>query len=614
MRLYCGGPCLPITDHHHVLIASILDRHDRASHRLLQVLHEVQDLLGWLPPEALTAVAQGLGLPRVAVESTAGFYSFLYTRPVGAYRVLFSDNITDRMLGAPALMQRLCERLWLEPGKVSPDGLASVDTTSCTGLCDQGPALLINGRAMPCVTAERIDVMAGLMKQRVPVADWPEDWFAINNRIRRRDVLLNHVWQPGEVLQAAIERGPQGVLHEVAHSGLRGRGGAGFSTGLKWRACAEAPGSQRVIVCNADEGEPGTFKDRVLLTTAFDLVVDGMGVAALAVGASLGFIYLRAEYRYLLPQLQARLAERRAQGLLGEGCLGPGQSFDIDIHLGAGAYICGEESALIESLEGKPGKPRIRPPFPVTQGYLGLPTTVNNVETLATAALVALHGGDWLRAIGTESSSGTKLLSISGDVAHPGIYEFPFGTPLAEVMHAAGAADVQAVTTAGAAGPCLSASELHRRIAFEDVATGGSIMVFNQARDLFDLAHNVAHFFAHESCGFCTPCRVGTAVNARLLDKLAAHRGSLYDLDEMDRMHRLMQGASHCGLGNTATLALQDLVHTFRPAFERRLASTSYEPAFDLDAALSEARRMTGRDDAHAHLGSNRSAGLGQTP
>ncbi len=605
---------MQFNDHHPEQLASILRLHRNAPERLLQILHDVQDHLGWLPPAALTAVAQGLGLPRVAVESTAGFYSFLYTQPVGEYRVLFSDNITDRMLGAPALMQRLCERLWLEPGKVSPDGLASVATTSCTGLCDQGPALLVNGRAIPRLTNERIDAMAGLIQRRVPVADWPDDWFAIEDHIHRRDALLSHVWQAGEVLHAARERGAQGVLEEVERSGLRGRGGAGFPTGFKWRACAEAPGDRRVIVCNADEGEPGTFKDRVLLTTAFDLVVDGMCVAALAVGASLGFIYLRAEYRYLLPRLRSRLAERRVQGLLGPGCLGSGQDFDIDIHLGAGAYICGEESALIESLEGKPGKPRIRPPFPVTHGYLGLPTAVNNVETLATAALVALHGGDWLRAIGTSASSGTKVLSISGDVARPGIYEFPFGTPLIEVLDAAGATDVQAVTTAGAAGPCLSASELDRRIAFEDVATGGSLMVFNRSRDLFELAHNVAHFFAHESCGFCTPCRVGTAVNARLLDKLAAHRGSPYDLDEMDRMHRLMQGASHCGLGNTATLALQDLVHKFRPAFERRLASTAYEPAFDLDVALSEARRMTGRDDAHAHLGSNRSAGLGQTP
>lgn len=592
----------------------MLERHHRAPHRLLQILHEVQDLHGWLPPAALEAVAAGLGRTYAEVVSTASFYSLLYTRPVGHFRVLFSDNITDRMLGAPERMRQLCERLWLEPGQVAADGLVSVDTTSCTGLCDQGPALLVNGRAMPRVTPERIDAMAEVIQQRVPVADWPADWFQVHNPIHRRDLLLRHVWQPGEVLSAARTRGPAGLLHEVERSGLRGRGGAGFSTGVKWRACAEAPGTSRVVVCNADEGEPGTFKDRVLLTTAFDLVVDGMCVAAAAVGARQGFIYLRAEYRYLLAGLQNRLAERRALGLLGPDCLGAGQSFDIDIHLGAGAYICGEESALIESLEGKPGKPRIRPPFPVTHGYLGLPTVVNNVETLAMAALVALHGGDWLRTVGTEASSGTKVLSVSGDVAHPGIYEFPFGTPLSTVLEAAGAADVQAVTTAGAAGPCLSAAELHRRIAFEDVATGGSIMVFNRSRDLFELARNVARFFAHESCGFCTPCRVGTAVNARLLDKLAAHRGSPYDLEEMDRMHRLMQGASHCGLGNTATLVLQDLMHKFRPAFERRLASSAFEPAFDLDAALSEARRMTGRDDEHAHLGSNRSAGLGAAP
>ena len=605
---------MEITDHHRAQLTAIVARHGGARHRLLQILHDVQDEWGWVPPEAVSCIAQTLGCPRVEVESTAGFYSLLYTRPVGQYRILFSNNITDRMAGAPALMQRLCERLWLEPGKLSADGLASVDVTSCTGLCDQGPALLVNGRAMPRLTPARIDAMAALMQARVPVADWPDDWFEVRSPIFRRDLLLSHVWQPGQVLQAARARGPQGVLQVIERSGLRGRGGAGFSTGVKWRASAEAPGAARVIVCNADEGEPGTFKDRVLLTTAFDLVVDGLCVAALAVGAQQGFIYLRAEYRYLLPQLRAWLAERRAQGQLGADCLGPGHHFDIDIHLGAGAYICGEESALIESLEGKPGKPRIRPPFPVTHGYLGRPTVVNNVETLAMAALVALQGPEWFRARGTATSSGTKVLSVSGDVAHPGIYEFPFGTPLVDVLEAAGASDVQAVTTAGAAGPCLQADELHRCLAFDDVATGGSIMVFNRSRDLFDLAHNVAGFFAHESCGFCTPCRVGTAVNARLLDKLAAHRGSPVDLEEMDRMHRLMQGASHCGLGNTATLLLQDLVHKFRPAFERRLASTDYEPAFDLDAALSDARRMTGRDDAEAHLGSNRRAGLGHVP
>lgn len=583
-------------------LESILNRHARDGTRLVQILREVQDALGWLSPQTLSTIAQATGLPRARVESTAGFYSFFHTRPLGEYRVLFSDNIVDRMRGSQALMARLCEKLWLEPGRVSEDGLVSVDTTSCTGLCDQGPALLVNYQALSRLTPERVDTMAALIRGRVPVAEWPQDWFRVDDNIRRRDVLLDHGLAPGAALAAALERGPTGVLAEIERSALRGRGGAGFGSDIKWRSCRDAWGDAHYVVCNADEGEPGTFKDRVLLSAYFDLVVDGMCIAGLAIGASKGFIYLRGEYRYLLPRLEARLAERREQKLLGRNILGRGFTFDIEIHLGAGAYICGEESALIESLEGKPGKPRIRPPFPVTHGYLGQPTTVNNVETLALAALIAVNGGEWFRAIGTPASTGTKLLSVSGDVERPGIYEYPFGVTVAQVLADAGARDPQAVTSAGAAGQCLAEHEFERCIAFEDVPTGGSIMVFDRSRDLFEVQRNFAHFFAHESCGFCTPCRVGTAVVARLMDKLAAHRGSPYDLDEMMRMHRLMQGASHCGLGNTATIALSDMLTKFRPSFERRLQAPDYQPAFDLDAALSQARQMTGRDDPDAHF------------
>lgn len=584
------------------ILDSILDRHQRDGTRLVQILREVQDALGWLSPTTLTAIAQGIGWPRARVESTAGFYSFFHTQPQGAYRILFSDNITDRMLGNQALMQSLCQQLGVVRGRVSADGLVSVDATSCTGLCDQGPALLVNGRPITRMTSERVAQLAQLVRQRVPLDDWPTDWFDIQTHIHRADVLLGHRIAPAEGWAAALARGAEQMRSEIELSQLRGRGGAGFSTAIKWRACREAQGQAHYVVCNADEGEPGTFKDRVLLTTCFDLVIDGMCIAGWVVGASKGLIYLRGEYRYLLPQLEARLAERRTQGTLGHNILGHDVSFDIDIHLGAGAYICGEESALIESLEGKPGKPRIRPPFPVTQGYLGQPTTVNNVETLALAALIAVHGGAWFRQIGTAASTGTKVLSVSGDVARPGIYEYPFGVSITQILADAGAVRPQAITTAGAAGHCLNATEFERRIAFEDVSTGGSIMVFGPQRDMFDVAHHFAQFFAHESCGFCTPCRVGTAVNVKLLDKLAQHRGSPYDLNEIDNMHRLMQGASHCGLGNTATLAIHDILHKFRPSFEHRLQSIHYQPAFDLDEALSQARRMTGRDDAGAHF------------
>ena len=593
-------------------LEALFKRHAHDGTRLVQALHDLQQMRGWLPPEDLASLAQGLGLTLAQVQSTASFYSFFYTRPVGEYRILFSDNITDRMLGSEALMQRLCEALWVEPGHVSEDGLVSVDRTSCTGLCEQGPALLVNGWPMGRVDAARIDAIAQAVRTRLPLDQWPRAWFEIESPIHRRDWLLSTTPPAGAAVEAALARSPEAQLQALIDSGLRGRGGAGFATGQKWQACRAAESTTRYVVCNADEGEPGTFKDRVLLSTHFDDVIDGMCVAAWVLGARQGFLYLRAEYRHLLAPLQDRLAERRAQGLLGAGAFGGRLDFDVDIHLGAGAYICGEESALIESLEGKPGKPRIRPPFPVTHGYRGQPTVVNNVETFAWVARIALDGAEACRARGTPQSAGTKVLSISGDVARPGVYEIPFGMTVREVLALCGGEGAAAVTTAGAAGPCLAAHEFDRQIAFEDVPTGGSIMVFGPERDLFDLARNVAHFFAHESCGFCTPCRVGTAVNARLLDKLDRHHGSPYDLQEMGRMHRLMQGASHCGLGNTASLLLHDLQVKFPEAFTRRLHSTDYEPAFDLDAALSQARWMTGRDDPGAHLGDNLSAHLGQ--
>ncbi|MCC7313136.1 MAG: NADP oxidoreductase, partial [Sulfuritalea sp.] len=400
--------------------------------------------------------------------------------------------------------------------------------------------------------------------------------------------------------------GPLAMLDEMGKSRLRGRGGAGFSTRMKWEACRNAPlkaGHTRIVVCNADEGEPGTFKDRVLLTSHADLVAEGMTDAAYAIGATRGFIYLRGEYRYLLEPLEQTLARRREAGLLGRSILGTqGFDFDIEIHLGAGAYVCGEESALIESLEGKPGRPRIRPPFPVTNGYLDQPTVVNNVETFASAALIALHGGEWFAAHGTEKSSGSKILSVSGDCERPGLYEYPFGVTVRQVLEDCGATDTQAVQISGPSGICVAAEEFGRRIAFEDLATAGAFMVFDESRDMFGVARNFAHFFAHESCGFCTPCRVGTTLVRNLMDKIARGHGSPYDINELFKLHRVMQGASHCGLGNSACNPVFDTLNKFRPAYERRLKSLDYEPAFDLDAALSQARQMTGRDDAAAHL------------
>lgn len=611
------------------VVASVVQHYHEDATCLVQMLREVQEALDWIPPAAVDALAQALKVPRSKVEGVAGFYSFLYLEPRGLYRLLFSDNITDRMLGNQPLLERMCRQLWVEAGRVSEDGLVSVGITSCTGMCDQGPALLVNNYAITRLDEARVDAICELVRNQVPLADWPAEFFAVADNIQRADILLGSQLAPGEALKAARARaesdgllasntrswreglphglsGPAAMLDEIKRSNLRGRGGAGFTTGLKWEACRNAPlqpGHDRIVVCNADEGEPGTFKDRVLLASYPDLVFEGMTVAAYTVGARQGFLYLRGEYRYLLPQLEAVLERRRAAGLLGRDILGiPGADFDIAIHLGAGAYVCGEESALIESLEGKRGTPRNRPPFPVTNGYLDQPTIVNNVETYAAACLIALHGGDWYARIGTRHSAGTKILSVSGDCARPGLYEFPFGTTVREVLAACGAYDTQAVQVSGPSGVTVPEAEFDRCIAFEDIPTAGAFMVFDHSRDMFEVARNFVHFFAHESCGFCTPCRVGTSLLQNLMDKLAGGHGSPYDFHEIERLNTILQSMSHCGLGHSACNPVLDTIAKFRPAYERRLSNPHFEPAFDLDRALAQARQMTGRNDAQAHF------------
>lgn len=589
-------------------VSRIMAKYRHDPNNLLQMLREVQESRLHIPGAAMEQMAQTLQVPQARIEGVAGFYSFLHTEPVGDYRVLFSDNITDQMLGSRALMDRLCNKLWLESGKLSEDKLVSVDVTSCTGMCDQGPALLVNGWPITRLTSERIDQIADLIRARRPVAEWPSEFFRVDDQIRRRDVLLSGNWAPGEAIRAALGRGADNMLSEMKISNLRGRGGAGFTTAVKWDSCRNAavPEGQpeRYVVCNADEGEPGTFKDRVLINSYAELLFDGMTVAGYTIGASKGFLYLRGEYRYMLEALEANLERRRKNGLLGTNVGGAeGFNFDIEIHLGCGAYVCGEESALIESLEGKRGIPRIRPPFPVTHGYLGQPTVVNNVETLCKAAMIAIHGGEWFAGLGTKQSTGTKLISVSGDCEHPGIYEYAMGVSIERILNDCGAGNAQAVQVSGAAGQCLAPHEFGRKVAFEDVSTAGSFMVFGPDRDIFEMSLNFAHFFAHESCGFCTPCRVGTTLVKGFLDKIDAGSGTMNEINELFKIHRLMQTSSHCGLGQSACNHLFDTLQKFRPAYERRLKSLDFEPAFDLDKSLAYARQMTGRDDPAAHIG-----------
>ncbi|MBD3266300.1 hypothetical protein GF373_06485, partial [bacterium] len=377
---------------------------------------------------------------------------------------------------------------------------------------------------------------------------------------------------------------------------LRGRGGAGFPLALKWDFCRKAKGENPYVICNADEGEPGTFKDRVLLSRCPDLLFEGMTIAGYAVGSRQGYLYLRGEYEYLFDELNDCLEQRRRDGLLGQNILGKnGFDFDIRIQLGAGAYICGEESALIESMEGKRGAPRERPPFPVRKGFLDQPTAVNNVETLCCVSQIMNNGVEWFTQFGTKDSTGTKLLSISGDCRHPGIYEMPYGITIESMLERIGAENAQGVQVGGPSGHCIAPKDYGRGIAFEDLSTGGSVIVFGPQRDILDCMAQFLDFFQEESCGWCAPCRVGTTILFKKMQKILQGKGTHGDLDDLERLGKTVKTMSRCGLGQTAANPVLSTLQNFSDLYEMRIQTDDFVPSFDLTQALRAGCEATGR-------------------
>ncbi|MEI6269862.1 MAG: NAD(P)H-dependent oxidoreductase subunit E [Methylococcaceae bacterium] len=598
----------------HSFIQDLAETNRYQATRLLSILRAIQTRYHYIPEVAIEQLAELLKIPRTQIISVVEFYSFFHLSPRGQYEILISDSITDHMLGKKSLIDYLSKKLKVAVGEVRQDGVVSLDNTSCTGLCDQGPAGLVNGYALSLLDQPRVDQITDLINQQKPLDEWPLELFLVEDNIQLPDLLLANPIRPGAALSAMFNRGAQETLAEISFAELRGRGGAGYNTAWKWHLCYEGPEEeafcdiatqkqqQRYVVCNADEGEPGTFKDRVLLNTYAHQVFEGMTLCAAIIGAEHGLLYLRGEYLHLYEKLQGILEERRQAGLLGNNILKEGLNFDIEICLGAGAYICGEESALIESLEGKMGIPRNRPPYPVTQGYLGKPTVVNNVETFMAAASIAINGGDWFANVGTEKSKGTKILSICGDCARPGIYEYPFGTSIQTVLNDCGASDVLGVQIGGPSGTFISNHEFERQLAFEDLATGGSFIVFNNSRNILEIVNNFIHFFAHESCGFCTPCRVGTSLLKKQLDKIIEGHGSAGDVVALEELCQLIKTQSHCGLGQTAANPVLTTLERYPELYQSQLKKISYEPGFDLDGALETARRLAKRNDTGAHL------------
>jgi [NiFe] hydrogenase diaphorase moiety large subunit len=371
--------------------------------------------------------------------------------------------------------------------------------------------------------------------------------------------------EPNTGLKNALSKSRAEVIAEIRNSGLKGRGGAGFPTGVKWNLAAAADSAKKYVVCNADEGEPGTFKDRVLLSDYTNDLMEGITIAGYAIGAYLGIIYLRGEYRYLKKHIEETIRKRHEEGFLGKDAGGKkGFNFDIEIRMGSGAYVCGEETALIESLEGQRGEPRNRPPFPVNTGYLGCPTIVNNVETLVTAARIMAKGADWFKTFGLDKSTGSKLYSISGDCKRPGVYEFPIGITVLNLLKEVGGEDAKAAAIGGASGRVIPAKDFAKTIAFVDAPTGGSVIVFGKDRDMLDVAENFLEFFVDESCGQCTPCREG---NSNLLDavfKLQDGDCSGAYLRTIEGLAETMQLASKCGLGQSSPNAFLSIIENFK--------------------------------------------------
>jgi len=583
-------------------IQQVVEENDFKSERLLAILREIQAEFRCISKDAVEIVASLLKIERTQIISVIEFYSFFHLKAVGQYDILISDSITDQMMGKQSLIDSLSKQLNVAIGSVREDGLVSLNNTSCTGMCDQGPAGLINGYALPRLTTQSIEQIVSLITQQTALSDWPQSLFKVTDNIHKSNLLLDNPIAQGEALKATLQRGLKQTLEEINISELRGRGGAGFNTAMKWRFCSEEKESERYVICNADEGEPGTFKDRVLLNSYAHQVFESMTVCSAIIGSKQGFLYLRGEYLYLYDQLQAVLDQRRQQGLLGKNIIQSGFDFDIEICLGAGAYICGEESALIESLEGKRGIPRNRPPYPVTQGYLNKPTVVDNVETFLAVAKIVINGGKEFSSLGTDKSKGTKILSISGDCQLPGIFEYPFGTTIKQILSDCGAEDVLGVQVGGPSGSFISNQEFDRILAFEDLATGGSFIIFNQSRNILDLVKNFTHFFAHESCGFCTPCRVGTSLLKKQFDKIADGHGSAGDLIALDELCQLVKNYSHCGLGQTAANPILSTLQRYPEIYQQQLKDISFEPGFDLDASLETARQLADRTDTNAHL------------
>ncbi|MYI55696.1 MAG: NADH-quinone oxidoreductase subunit E [Acidimicrobiia bacterium] len=547
---------------HDPVDSRVIRRGPDRRHLLLPSLHALQDGIGWISPEALADLCSRLEVPRAEAFGVVTFYALLRTTEGPGTVVHVCDDIACRVHPDYREPQGHNGHRGGEPVGVHP--------SPCLGQCDRAPALFVQrsggdaarwtatGQVADAVAAEGSEAPAPHVVAAGPA--WLTGRIGVVDPTSLEEYRAHGGYQ---ALRTALAMGPEAVLREIADSGLRGRGGAAFPTGVKWRAVAASAQRDRYVVCNADESEPGTFKDRVLLEGDPFALVESMTIAGVTVGAAQGYVYIRGEYPTAEERIIAAVEEARRHGLLGSDVAGSGLTFDIDVRRGAGAYICGEETALFNSLEGYRGEPRSKPPFPTEVGLFGRPTVVNNVETLHNVPVILDSGAVGFRAVGTAESPGTKLFSVAGDVSGPGVYEVPFGMPLGELLALAGApASPGAVLLGGAAGIFVPPGASDVPLTFEDVRAAeltlgsGAVTVFGAAVDIGDIVERITEFFRDESCGQCVPCRVGTVRQNEAIVRLRSGSAQPGDADLLDDLDTVMSDASICGLGHTAASAV----------------------------------------------------------
>ncbi|MBT8317194.1 MAG: NADP oxidoreductase [Lutibacter sp.] len=559
---------------------------------LLNELWEYQNKHGYISKRAITQIAKSLKVSILDIEGVISFYHFFHQKPTGKFIIYLNNSIISEFKGFQYIKAAFEKETGCTFNEYDENPLFSLFETSCIGLSDQEPAALINFYPFTNLTVKKVKTIIKQLKEDEKLATISSSFISkIQYTPSEEKTMLFRNYIEGNSLKKIRKYSASEILENISKSGLTGRGGAFFSTAQKWKYCKESKSDKKIIICNADEGEPGTFKDKALLNNYPGLIIEGMIISAYVTGAKEGFIYLRAEYKYLLKKLEKTLEKFVDKGFLGDHICGiPNFNFYIKIQLGAGAYICGEEKALIESLEGKRGEPRLQKYFPTQNGYLGYSTIVNNVETFAKASRVIELGTTYISKIGTQKSKGTKLLSISGDVAKPGIYEIEWGTTIRELLKLCEALSPYYIQISGPSGECINSTEFDRKICEEDIACGGSIMIFNRSRDILQIQKNFMNFFKIESCGVCTPCRAGNQILYEKIKKIERGLSTEKDLEEIKQWANIIKLSSRCGLGKTSPNSLVMAIDKFKDYFNLKTSPITENQyvEFDMENAIQE--------------------------